>query len=106
MAGGLGGPWRLRLDAESIGAGFEGNIYTNTVAVGSATWDAATGRWKYEHSAAIPDPGIDQAAPPGDASGIYKLVGSVWINGEPGAGTVHDMVAFDEVRLFMHEPLD
>lgn len=107
MAEGLGGPWHVRLDAESIGSGFEGPLLTDTVKIDTGTnptWNGSM--WEYEYDKELDASSLDQLAPPGDSSGIYKVVGSVWINGTPSTGTTHDMVAWQEVRLIMHERLD
>ena len=107
MAEGLGGPWYLRLDAESIGSGYEGPLFTDTVRIDPGTnpkWNGTV--WEYEYSKGVDASALDELSPPGESSGIYKVVGSVWINGRPNAGTTHDMVAWQEVRLIMHEPLD
>jgi hypothetical protein len=102
LATALGGKWEVRLDVESLGEGFEGNLFTGQVAPSVATFDGTM--WQYDFAKTVPDPGLEEHG--GNYSGIYKIVASVWINGNPLAGTPHDMVAFDEVKVMMKEPLD
>jgi hypothetical protein len=90
--------WNVSAYAESIGAGFEGLLASDTTVAA----DPATS--SYRATINVPAGKLTEANPGSDVSGLYKLAVTVFLNSDlPGSG--FDMIGFREGPIIQVEDM-
>lgn len=100
-----GGAWQVKVFAESIGPGTDSELATATVQVNTRAACAVHGGAQpcglWEAEIVVPAPVPLNENDPGNDSGVYKLVTTVFLNDNTGSQT--DIIGFREGPLIQVE---